>query len=142
MTRRGRVVLALGLLTYVVARAFGAKPLYPAALGLLFVVAAGWLWVRLARGPMRLQRVVEGEERLEGDDVRVRLELEHETQIPPASLVLVEQVSGLGERRTPLEARRGAYTLKSLRRGRYSFVDVRAVVEDAFGLQRTEVPLT
>jgi uncharacterized protein (DUF58 family) len=141
MTRRGRAVLGLGLLTYVVARAFGALPLYPAALGLLFVVFLGWLWVRLARGPMRLRREVEGEERLEGDDVEVRLQLDHETQIPPASLVLVEHVSGLGERRTPLEARRGAYTLKSLRRGRYAFVDVHAVVEDAFGLQRAEVPL-
>jgi uncharacterized protein (DUF58 family) len=141
MTKRGRAVLALGLLTYFVARAFGAKPLYPAAVGLLFVVAVGWLWVRLARGPMRLQRLVEGDERREGDDVHVRVELEHEAQIPPASLVLVEQVSGLGERRTPLEARRGAYTLKSLPRGRYAFVDARAIVEDAFGLQRVEVPL-
>ena len=141
MTRRGRAVLGLGLLTYVVARAFGALPLYPAALGLLFVVFVGWLWVRLASGPMRLRREVSGNERLEGDDVRVRLELEHETQVPPASLVLVEQVSGLGERRTPLEARHGAYTLRSLRRGRYAFLDVRAVIEDAFGLQRAEVSL-
>src|SRR5213595_2220788 len=129
MTRRGRAVLGLGLLTYVVARAFGAVPLYPAALGLVFVVLLGWLWVRLARGPMRLRREVEGEERLEGDDVAVRLELEHDAQVPPASLVLVEHVSGLGERRTPLKARRGAYTLESLRRGRYAFADVRAVVE-------------
>src|SRR5947208_2436926 len=36
MTTRGRALLGLGLLTYVVARAFGSKPLYPVALGLLF----------------------------------------------------------------------------------------------------------
>jgi uncharacterized protein (DUF58 family) len=141
MTRRGRAVLGLGLLTYVVARAFGAMPLYPVALALIFAVVLGWLWVRLARGPMRLRREVEGEERVEGEDVAVRLELEHETLVPPASLVLVEHVSGLGERRTPLETRRGGYTLRSLRRGRYAFLDVRAVLEDAFGLQRAEVSL-
>jgi uncharacterized protein (DUF58 family) len=56
--------------------------------------------------------------------------------------VLVEQVSGIGERRTPLEARHGRYTLAGLRRGRYVFLEVRAVLEDAFGLQRVEVPLT
>jgi uncharacterized protein (DUF58 family) len=141
MTNRGRALLGLGLLTYVVARAFGALPLYPVALGLVFVVIAGWLWVRLGRGPMRLRRELAGEERLEGDDVVVRVSLEHDTQVPPASLVVVERVSGLGERRTPLEARRGRYTLANLRRGRYAFVDARAVLEDAFGVQRAEIEL-
>lgn len=142
LTPRGRAVLALGLLTYVVARAFGAKPLYPVALGLLFAVAAGWLWVRLARGPIRLRREIRGEERLEGEDVEVRLRLDHDARVPPASLVLVEDVSGLGERRTALESRRGGYTLTGLRRGRYAFLAAAAVLEDAFGLQRAEVPLT
>src|SRR5207237_1949755 len=41
----------------------------------------------------------------------------------------------------PLESRRGAYTLKALPRGRYAFVEVHAVLEDAFGLQRAEVEL-
>ncbi len=141
MTHRGRALLGLGLLTYVVARAFAAKPLYPAAIGLLFVVALGWFWVRLGRGPMRLRREIATENRLEGEDVLVSLELEHTATVPPASLVVVEHVSGLGERRTPLEARHGQYTLKALRRGRYAFAEVRAVIEDAFGLQRAEVPL-
>src|SRR2546429_646211 len=56
MTLRGRALLGLGLLTYVAARAFGSKPLYPVALGLLFATVAAWLWVRLAQGPMRLHR--------------------------------------------------------------------------------------
>jgi len=55
--------------------------------------------------------------------------------------VLVENVSGLGERRTPLDSGHGRYTLAAVRRGRYSFLDVRAVLEDAFGLQRAEIPL-
>ena len=83
MTPRGRALLGLGLLTYVVARALGAKPLYPVALGLLFVVGAAWLWVRLARGPIRLRRRLGDEERLEGDDVEVELELDHRAHLPP-----------------------------------------------------------
>lgn len=135
-------MLGLGLLTYVVARVFGSKPLYPVALGLLFVLVVAWLWVRLARGPMQLHREIGSEERFEGDDVVVELRLDHDAQVPPASLVLVEHVSGIGERRTALEASHGRYTLSRLRRGRYVFLEVRAVLEDAFGLQRVEVPLT
>ena len=141
MTRRGRALLGLGLLTYVVARAFGSRPLYPVALGLLFVPLLAWLWVRLAQGPMRLHREVEAGERFEGDDVDVELRLEHSAYLPPPSLVLVENVSGLGERRTPVDSRHGRYTLPGVRRGRYLFLDVRAVLEDAFGLQRAEIPL-
>ena len=142
MTSRGRALLGLGLLTYIVARAFGSKPLYPVAIGLLFAPLVAWLWVRLAQGPMRLHREIRAEDRYEGDDVDVELRLEHTGTVPAASLVLVEHVAGLGERRTPLDSHRGRYTLARLRRGRYHFLDVRAVIEDAFGLQRAEIPLT
>src|SRR2546429_43230 len=141
MTTRGRALLGLGLLTYVVARVFGSKPLYPVALGLLFAPLVAWLWVRLAQGPMRLHREVEGRERFEGDDVDVELRLEHTAHLPPPSLLLVENVSGLGERRTSLDSRHGRYALPGVPRGRYLFLDVRAVLEDAFGLQRAEIPL-
>jgi uncharacterized protein (DUF58 family) len=142
MTTRGRALLGLGLLTYFVARAFGSKPLYPVALGLLFAPLLAWLWVRLAQGPMRLHREVEAGARLEGEDVDVELWLEHAAHLPPASLVLVENVAGLGERRTPVDSRHGRYTLSGVRRGRYLFLDVRAVIEDAFGLHRAEIPLS
>jgi uncharacterized protein (DUF58 family) len=141
MTSRGRALLGLGLLTYIAARAFGSKPLYPVALGLLLAPIVAWLWVRLAQGPMRLHREIGAQERLEGDDVEVELRLEHAATLPPASLVLVERLSGLGERRTPLDSKRGRYTLAAVRRGRYLFLEVRAVLEDAFGLQRAEIPL-
>jgi uncharacterized protein (DUF58 family) len=141
MTARGRALLGVGLLTYVAARAFGSKPLYPVALGLLFLLVVAWLWVRLAQGPMRLHREIGAEERLEGDDVEVELRLDHSARVPPASLVLVEKVSRLGERRTALASKHGRYTLLRVRRGRYLFLEVRAVLEDAFGLQRAEIPL-
>jgi uncharacterized protein (DUF58 family) len=141
MTSRGRALLGLGLLTYVVARAFGSKPLYPVALGLLFSPLLAWLWVRLAQGPMRLHREVGAEQRVEGDDVEVELRLEHAAAVSPASLVLVERVSRLGERRTSLDSKRGRYTLSRLPRGRYRSLEVRAIIEDAFGLHRAEFPL-
>ena len=56
MTDRGRIVLALGGATYVAAWAFGSKPLYPVATGLLLAVVLAWGWVRLANRPMRLRR--------------------------------------------------------------------------------------
>ena len=50
MTRAGRLALALGLLTYLAAWAFGSKALYPVALGLLVAVLLARLWTRLGRG--------------------------------------------------------------------------------------------
>ncbi|HEX6491787.1 MAG TPA: DUF58 domain-containing protein [Gaiellaceae bacterium] len=141
MTSRGRAVLGLGLLTYVVARAFGSTPLYPVSLGLLFALVAGWFWVRLARGPLLLRRELGAEQRLEGDDVHVSLKLEQSGRVPPAAIVICERISGLGERRTPLRSSGGTYTLSGLRRGRYAFAETRALIEDPFGLARAELPL-
>ena len=145
MTDRGRIVLALGGATYVAAWAFGSKPLYPVATGLLLAVVLAWGWVRLANRPMRLRRVLGEGDRFEGDDVSVWLELELESWVPPPSLVLVERMSRLGERRTPLHpdgSRLWAgYTLEALPRGRYVLEAAEVVIEDPFGLQRVTVPL-
>src|SRR5207244_1112348 len=51
LTRRGRSVFALGFGVYLAARAFGSKPLYPVATGLLLVVLVAWAWIRLANRP-------------------------------------------------------------------------------------------
>ena len=145
MTDRGRIVLALGGATYLAAWAFGSKPLYPVATGLLLVVVLAWGWVRLANRPMRLRRVLGEGEHVEGDDVPVWLEVELESRVPPPSLVLVERIGKLGERRTPLhpDGKRlwAGYTLRALPRGRYVFESAEVVIEDPFGLQRVTVPL-
>jgi uncharacterized protein (DUF58 family) len=145
MTRQGRLALGLGVATYAAAWAFGSIPLYPIATGLLLAVVVAWAWVRLAAKPMRLVRSAGDGEQLEGDDLRVHLELETEARMPPASVVVVENIGRLGEQRTALRlhGRRlyGSYHLRSLPRGRYAYTGARAVVEDAFGLERAEVPL-
>jgi uncharacterized protein (DUF58 family) len=145
LTRRGRCVLGLGLGVYIAAWAFGSKPLYPVATGLLLVVAVAWIWVRLANRPFRVRRGWGDNEHLEGDDVPVVVELETSASVAPAAATLVERVGRLGEQRQPLR-RRGRrlsvrYVLERLPRGRYAFADVRAEIADPFGLERVAVPL-
>jgi uncharacterized protein (DUF58 family) len=145
VTRNGRLALALGAATYLAAWAFGSVPLYPIATGLLLVVLFAWASVRLAKKPMRLVRTTSAHEQLEGEDLRVHLELQPESQLLPVSVVLVDEVGRLGERHVPLRRgdRRlfGSYVLRALPRGRYPFGRARALLEDPFGLERAEVEL-
>src|SRR5439155_4640406 len=66
LTRRGRVIFALGFGIYVAAWAFGSKPLYPVATGLLLVVGVAWVWVRLSDRPFRVRRGWGNREHVEG----------------------------------------------------------------------------
>ena len=147
MTNRGRAVLALGLLVYVVAWIFGSRALYPVATGLVFAVVAAVAWMRLsARAPL-VRRHGAGHDLLEGEDVRVELEVEPSSAVPPPTLVAHETLGRLGERRVELAraGRRrftGAYELIRVPRGRYAFESVRLSVEDPFGLARTEIVQT
>ena len=141
MTSRGRIALGLGVLTYLCAWAFGSKPLYPVAVGLLLAVFVAWAWVGLANRPMRLHRALQGGDHVEGDDVMVKLELERDGGLAPGSLVIRERIAKVGERHTPLQGRHVRYRLAALPRGRYAFESASAVIEDGLGLQRAEVPL-
>ncbi|HYX89127.1 MAG TPA: DUF58 domain-containing protein [Gaiellaceae bacterium] len=142
MTDRGRLALALGGATYLAAWAFGSKALYPVALGLLAAVLLAWLWTRLANRPLELRRSVGAGDRMEGEDVEVRLQLVAERPLILAEWVLRERISKLGERETPLELGGGArYVLRALPRGRYVFEESHAFVEDPFGLERVEQAL-
>jgi uncharacterized protein (DUF58 family) len=106
-------------------------------------VVLAWLWTRLANRPLQLRRHLPSGERVEGDDVKVRLELLGERRLMPARWVVCERIGSLGERATPLAAHgRASYMLRGLRRGRYSFEDSRAEIEDPFGLERVEQELS
>jgi uncharacterized protein (DUF58 family) len=145
VTARGRLVLALGVVVYLAAWAFGSKPLYPVATGLLLASAVSWAWLRLANRPFRVRRGSGDSEHLEGDDVPVVVELEPTGRVLPAAATLIERVGRLGERRGTLR-RHGRrlsirYVLRRLPRGRYVFRDVRVELGDPFGLQRAVVEL-
>jgi uncharacterized protein (DUF58 family) len=145
MTTRGRLALGLGVVLYVVSWAFGSRPLYPVAVGLLLATALAWGWVQLSLRPMRLVRRVGDGDHYEGDDVPIRLELELDAPVPPPSLAIEERIAKLGERRTALDRHEGrlhaTYVLPAVPRGRYGYEAARGVLEDPFGLQRAEVDL-
>lgn len=143
MTRRGKLTLALGLLTYAVAWLFGAKVLYPAATGLVLAPLAARAWVRLAAGPIILRRRAGRGAHVEGEDVWVTIEARPSARVPPPSLGVRERMARLGERSTPLRrdgrAYRGTYVLERVPRGRYVAEEATAALEDPFGLARSEV---
>ena len=138
-------MLGLGLGVYIAAWAFGSRPLYPVATGLLLVVALAWVWVRLANRPFRVRRGWGDSEHVEGDDVPVVAELDTSARVLPAAAALVERVGRLGEQRHVLrrQGRRLSvrYVLQRLPRGRYAFEDVRVEIVDPFGLESVDVPL-
>ncbi len=145
LTPRGRVIFVLGFGVYVAAWAFGSKPLYPVATGLLLVVGAGWIWVRLSDRPFHVRHGWGDREHVEGDDVPVVAELEPTGNVLPASVTLREHVGRLGEQRHVMKRSgrrlRVRYVLEKLPRGRYAFEDVRAELADPFGLEHAIVHL-
>ena len=146
LTDRGRSLLALGGLTYLGAWGFGARPLYPVALGLVLAVAAAAIWVRVLRRPMGLRRSLGAGEHLAGDDVPVRLMLDVEGRLPPATLSVRERVAKFEEREVPLRRDgtrlAGSYVLGNVPRGRYPIESSCVVIEDPFGLERIDLDLS
>jgi uncharacterized protein (DUF58 family) len=146
MTRRGRFTLALGAGTYLAAWAFGAHVLYAPAVGLFLAVGAALVWTNILAPPLRFHRHVDRNRPIEGDDVTVRVELEGEGGILPATVVLKEQAGRLGERDVVVNRDgrflRAVYRLRNVPRGRYRFTGARIVVEDPFGLSRRVQPLS
>jgi uncharacterized protein (DUF58 family) len=145
MTGRGRSVLALGLVVYVAAWAFGSKPLYPVAAGLLLTVVLAWAWVHLANGPLRVYRNLGERQYVEGDQVQIGVAVEPSGLLPVPGATVIERIGALGEERHVLR-RRGrrlaiAYVLPHVRRGRYVFTDSRVEISDPFGLHRVDAPL-
>src|SRR5207237_839309 len=84
--------LGLGGAAYLGAWAFGSKPLYPVALGLLAAVLLARIWTRLAGRPVAVRRRLPQAERYEGDDVQVRIQVELERSFVPATVVELERL--------------------------------------------------
>lgn len=140
LKRRGRFTLALGGGTYLGAWAFGAQVLYAPAVGLLLAVGVALVWTNALARPLRLHRQIDRDRPLEGDDVVVRIELETDGGVIPATAMLHEPVGRLGEQQVVVarDGRflRAVYRLARVPRGRYRFNGAYAVVEDPFGLAK------
>ena len=144
MTRRGRSVLALGLVVYLAAWVFGSRALYPVATGLVLAVVLALAWVRLSARPPHVSRHGAIRNVIEGDDVRIDLVVEARSPVPPPTLVAHERPGRLPERRVELyrAGRRrfaGGFELREVPRGRYAFDTVRLTIEDPFGLARASL---
>jgi uncharacterized protein (DUF58 family) len=144
MTKRGRAVLALGVVVYLAAWLFGSRALYPAATGLVLAVVLAVAWVRLSSEPPFVDRHGTTRDVVEGDDIRIDLVVNALSTLPPPTLVAHERPGRLGERRVELHrvgGRRfaGGYELREVPRGRYAFETVRLTVEDPFALAAANV---
>ena len=144
MTRRGRSVLALGVVAYLAAWIFGSRALYPVAAGLVLAVGLAVAWVRLSARPPHVHRHGAARDVLEGDDVRIDLVVETVGAVAPPTLVAHERPGRLAERRVELfrVGRRrfaGTYELDAVPRGRYAFETIRLTVEDPFALAHGEL---
>lgn len=142
LTDRGRLVLALGLGTYLTAWAFGSRSLYAPAVGLVVAAGLAVLWTMVLARPFRLHRRIDRDQPIEGDDIRIVVELEADGSLVPGSVLLHDPVGGLGERDlvVPREGKslRIDYWVRDVPRGRYRFGEAEVSVEDPFGLSRRD----
>ena len=146
MTARGRGVLALGVLCWIVAVVFGSAALYPVAAGLVLVVLLALVWVRVTLRQPRVNRRWGKDGLLERDDVEIELELEREPGVPLPSVVVHERIGRLGEREVELRPdgpgrHEGSYRLDDVPRGRHRFEPVRLSIADPFGLAEARLTL-
>jgi len=146
MTARGRAVLALGILCWIVAVVFGSLALYPVAAGLVLCVPLAVAWVRITLRQPRAGRRWPHENLLERDDVTIELVLEREPGVPLPKVIAREQVGRLGEKEVELRVRgrgrySGSYRLRDVPRGRHRFAPVRLSIADPFGLAETGLVL-
>ena len=143
LTRRGRVIFALGFGVYLAAWGFGSKPLYPVACELLPGRRRG-LGLGGPLGPPVPRETWMGRSRARrGRQRAVVAELDPTGSVLPASVTLSERVGRLGEQRHVLR-RNGRqlsvrYVLENVPRGRYAFENVRAELTDPFGLEQAIV---
>jgi uncharacterized protein (DUF58 family) len=145
VTSRGRLALVLAGGIYLAAWTFGARALYPVAVGIALAVGLAVAWVRGSPLPEQIRRDTGPRQLTEGDDVRARVEIEFGPGVRPPGVELIERIGRLGSRATALEYTSGRawgrYVLHAVPRGRYVLSETRVVVEDPFGLARAERPL-
>jgi uncharacterized protein (DUF58 family) len=146
MTGRGRAVLTLGVVCWIVAVVFGSRALYPVAAGLVLAVPLAVAWVRITLRQPHVSRRLPRQNLFERDDLAVELVLEREPGVPLPSVVARERAGRLEEQEVELRPRgrgrhSGSYRLCDVPRGRHRFAPVRLSIADPFGLAEAGLAL-
>lgn len=145
MTRRGVVVLAIGLSVWIVAWLFGSRSLAPVAAGLVLAVPIAVAWVRLLRQRLAVSRRWDRHGLVEGEDVRIDLCVEPSSRLPLPVAVAHDTVGRLGTYTVELRRRGGlylgSYTLLNVARGRHGFEPLRVSLSDPWQLAEASLPV-
>jgi uncharacterized protein (DUF58 family) len=145
LTTRGRRLLVLAALLYLVGWGFGTAEMFPVAVGLALAVGAAALWIRLVSRPMELRRRTGHLELVEGRPVTVDLDVRSDGGPLPGRATLTDRIGDLGERTTALERRGqalvGRYRIGAIPRGRYPMESAELHVSDPFGLAESRLHL-
>ena len=134
--RRGGLVL--GAIALIAAVATGSRALGVVGIGFLLAGAVTWLWTWLADSPVHVTHTVAPVPAVEGDRVRVRLEVRRTSRFPLGSMVVQLTAGRLGRRECRMRAKgrlaNGAIDLGPLPRGVFALTDMDVVLGDFLGL--------
>ena len=131
--------LLLGACVTLAALMFGSRPLAVAGVGLLLAAACARIWVGFVRGPVSAVHAVDPAPAVEGDRVRLGIEVHRASRMPVGSIVAHGSLAQLGDYACLLEGHgrgaRGDLDLGRLRRGHFAISNARIELGDHLGLE-------
>jgi len=134
--RRGGLVL--GAIALVAALATGSRVLGVVGVGFLIAGVVTWAWAWFADSPVAVTTTVTPTPAVEGDRVRVAVDVRRTSGTPVGSLTVRVSAGRLGERSVRLRPRgrraSGEVDLGRLPRGVYTFSETEVVLGDLLGL--------
>jgi uncharacterized protein (DUF58 family) len=140
LSTRGRIFIAVGVLSLLAGLLLGVLDLQRVGVLLLVLPIPAWLAVRQARSGLRIGHAVSPTRVVVGDSAEVRLVLGNPQAFGTGPLRITETVPGGRPLRFSVAGVRGrqrrtvAYPLPKLRRGRYTVGPTTVIASDPFGL--------
>jgi uncharacterized protein (DUF58 family) len=140
LSTRGRIFIAVGVLSLLAGLLLGVRDLQRVGVLLLVLPIPAWLAVRQARAGLRIGHAVSPSRVVVGDTAEVRLVLGNPQALGTGPLRITETVPGGRPLRFSVAGVRGrqrrtvAYPLPQLRRGRYTVGPTTVIASDPFGL--------
>jgi uncharacterized protein (DUF58 family) len=142
--RRGG--LALGAVALVAALATGSRVLGVVGVGFLIAGALTWIWAWIADSPVLVTTTITPTPAVEGDRVRLAIEVQRSAGTPVGSLTVRMSAGRLGERTFRLRIRgrraQGQLDLGRLPRGVFHVSETEVVLGDLLGLVTVRPALT